>query len=244
MVLVLCTLSFFFLEQLWRRPEYVLILDAYRMNSSAALVLEILTKTYLPGDTKVHRMDEFPVEPHNGGNELNYYFSHEHDPRLLRTFWLSYLSLRIQKDNDSALNDLLISFSWNILLDLQSRLHALNISHLGRFDCTTFQKLHKLNRSDFIKNCQNLKDLSNDSGQFRIIQPTDSATSEEARKTTGSSYLLHSTSISQRVCLLGLGPINSGVITATFSSDKQDFHIKEGLFNFIKTLTESRKFTI
>lgn len=223
----------FFQDFFLHQPEFLLIIDAYNIDSCTVPVLQMLTKSYIPGGSNAYIDDKGKgcIElPNNGYCSL----CNEYDPRLLPALWLSYLSLKLKQDNFKNVDDLLIPFTWNTFLDLQSRL---NIPHtsLTNLDCGAFHDVHGLNGTEFLESCEDLKSETKGNIRFKIVKPVELSASEEVRKIIGSSYLLHSAPPPEKVFLLGVGPNRSGLIIPTCSMREQPFYGKSDLFHFIKS---------
>ena len=240
-IVFICHLTFYvyfqrFSQDLLYRPEFLLITDAYNIDSSCSLpVLEILKKSYIPScsDAYIYGEGKERIEFSNNGYSN---LCNEYDPRLLPALWLSYLSVKLKQESFKNVDELRIPFTWNTFLDLQSRL---NIPHtsLRNLNCVTFCDLHKLNGTDFLENCQDLKkEIKGSSIQFKILRPIDLSASEEVRKIIGLSYLLHSAPLPEKVFLLGVGPNRSSLIIPTYSLRQQALYDKSDFFHLIENL--------
>lgn len=227
----------FFLHQ----SEYLLVIDAYNIDSCTAPVLEILTQSYIPGGTNAYRdgEDKGCIElPNNGYCSL----CNEYDPRLLPALWLSYLSTKLKQESYKNVDELRIPFTWNTFLDLQSRLNVPYTS-LTNLDCGAFYELHGLNGTEFLESCQDLKNEAKGDTRFKIVKPIDLSASEEVRKIIGSLYLLHSAPPPEKICLLGVGPNRSALIVPTYSLREQPYENSD-LFHLIESLEIPLKATI
>lgn len=224
----------FFQELFLYQPKYLLIIDAYNIDSCTVPVLEILRKSYIPGGSNAYRDDE-DAECMELSNYGYCSLCNEYDPRLLPALWLSYLSHKLRQDSFKNVDELQIPFTWNTFLDLQSRLNIPRTS-LTNLDCGAFYDLYELNGTEFLESCQDLQNETKGNVRFKIVKPVDLSASEEVRKIIGSSYLLHSAPPPEKVFLLGAGPNRSGLIVPTYSLREQPFYGKSDLFYFIKSL--------
>lgn len=218
------------------QSEALLIINAYNTDSCTAAVLEILTKSYIPNASITYRDEE---DENSICVSKNGYLSisNEYDPRLLPALWFSYLSLKLRQQDFKNINELLIPFSWDSFLDLQSRL---NLQHhpLRNLNCSSFYDFNNgLNGTDFLSSCQDLQKSESKGGiRFKIFQPVEASASEAVRKIIGSSYLMHSAPPPEKLFLLGVGPNRSGLIVPTYALKGYG---RSDLFYFIRNHTIS-----
>lgn len=203
--LILCVLSGYFPRFFWHQPEVLLIINAYNIDSSTAPFFEILTKSYIPNGSIAYRDEEDRRSICLSKNGY-FGFGNEYDPRLLPALWFSYLSRMLRQESFESVDELRIPFSWDSLLDLQTRLY-LQHKPFRNLDCSKFYDFHGLNGTEFLESCQDLPNREGIGGiQFKIFQPLEASMSEEVRKIIGSSYLMHSAPPPEKLFLLGVGP--------------------------------------
>lgn len=192
--------------------DSLLILDAHKLETESHSVIEELRQSYLPAN--YHMLVNESTYSYSSGSMYDH-LNGEYDPRLLPALWLAYISNNLNMEENDLSSRMTIPFDWNTLLNLKSRFKTSHYVDINKIDCETVKDLYRLDEFDVYDICQSLDKAPNGYFRFRINRPMDRPTSEEVRKIFGASYLLYSAPIPNRVCLLGIGPDDGGLIVPT-----------------------------